>query len=354
MTTRYVSIPEIPAAELLRESGYVVVPMLEESERVEMAEQMVQYLTTAPEYTSEWQNRRAKGTKTEQRFVAGGFGALALASSFHNPCVRRLRMLAHPNAAAVLAPLADGRNLEQVMDRIGARVSGDSPVAESFHRDVAKCTSSGDSIFGGWVNLNDSSQYFSCVPESHIGFETQQSGFVPIVGKEEKAALRLLTVKVEIPPGHEILFYECLIHEVVSVPQTQQQLRLFLGFRLTHSSESLVEDLERILSEQAVVKIKSGQIPPEYPQGYWMYSKQMPLLLEHSVKFVEAAKHTKTFKSGQRKGESHIIVRQHHTSLREMGLAEYPQYTAEERALLSPTPFPTLVSTPVLAQINTR
>src|SRR5580692_4103087 len=93
--------------------------------------------------------------------------------------------------------------LEQLFDRMCIRRKGTQTSGENWHRDVSAQSLPGDDIFGGWINLDvDRSQYFSCVPGTHVDRDASQTtGFAKIsedvgVGKEV----------IEIPPGHWIIF----------------------------------------------------------------------------------------------------------------------------------------------------
>ena len=58
------------------------------------------------------------------------------------------------------------------------------------------------------------------------------------------------TKKIEIPPGHIIIFYERIVHEVTGGKAKHPMCRLFLGWRLTYGSKSLVGDnLNRYLEQ---------------------------------------------------------------------------------------------------------
>lgn len=86
-----------------------------------------------PEYLS----TRSKSSP----YVMGGFGALGNASSFHNPCVRMLRLRIMSTAVKLfnefetVAKPSGPRNLAQLVDRMSVREIGSSVSPESWHRD---------------------------------------------------------------------------------------------------------------------------------------------------------------------------------------------------------------------------
>tara|TARA_B110000967_G_C18706868_1_gene470701 strand:- start:153 stop:638 length:486 start_codon:yes stop_codon:yes gene_type:complete len=128
-----------------------------------------------------------------------------------------------------------GRLLEQCFDRLMYRIGGENVTGDSWHRDEAKNAKPNDDIFGGWVNLNDYSHYFSCVPYSHREAGKQNSGFAKITDSAEKLGLEKQKVIVEIPSGCCLVFYERLVHEVrkSAFPMGNTMIRMFLGWRVT-------------------------------------------------------------------------------------------------------------------------
>lgn len=200
----------------------------------------------------------------------GGFAGMANPSSFHHKFVRQLRemMVAEVLEADVL-PL-EGRPLEKVFDRFIFRNQGDTPSAESMHRDEAQTAVDGDTIFGGWVNLDDHDQFFSCAPRTHTMVGGQNRGFARITSASEQAYFRAMFQRILIPPGHMVIFYERLVHEVLSIRAPRRMLRLMLGWRITDQTEPLFG--EALTTEwtqrQGVPYLKSGQHTPILPQLY--------------------------------------------------------------------------------------
>lgn len=83
----------------------------------------------------------------------------------------------------------------------GEHVRGDL----AGHRDEALNTQDGDDIFGGWINFDDQSQHFSCVPGTRIQLSKQNHGFAKIKDTNQVTLYRQLANangEVEIPPGH--------------------------------------------------------------------------------------------------------------------------------------------------------
>ena len=134
--------------------GYTVIPLLDHS----INDRFLETLKKFPEIT-----------QNTTQYVLGGFSALGNPASFHNDLVRELRLQAHGPVQSVLSEFADpGQKFEQIPDRMMFRPKGQVPTAESWHRDESKLAKPGDKIFGGWLNLDSKSQYFSCCPGTHL------------------------------------------------------------------------------------------------------------------------------------------------------------------------------------------
>lgn len=201
----------------------------------------------------------------------GAFGAMGCPSSFHSPTVRKLRQW----AAAVVIPrvmkpymelVGKTFNVEQYMERATVRKAGTITGEESWHRDTSIFASGDDFIFGGWLNLDSQSQWFSCVPGSQLpDTEHPKRGFGGLP-KEEHAALKAASMRVEIPPGCILVFVENLIHEVLAKRVNYQLCRVHLGWRLTHNT-AIRHDMPRVFALQGVPLVKSGQDACMWPNG---------------------------------------------------------------------------------------
>lgn len=214
-----------------------------------------------------------------KKFVMGGFGALGNPASFHNPVVREHRewamaILVDKVFRGLVSKLPGGGwKLEQLIGRLTIRAPGESPSRESWHRDEAKVsTDPSDQIYGGWINLDPHPQYFSCVVGSHTAGTAANSGFVK-VSEEEAAVIKQnnLSTKVEIPPGAILIFNEnIIIHEVYPKKLGYPLVRLHLAWRLTRGASCMRPGLQSLLDSQAIIPIKSGQIPPMHAKLHWV------------------------------------------------------------------------------------
>ena len=267
-------------------------------------------------------------------FVLGGFAALGNPASFHNPCVRKVRQWCHAAVVDCLRHLADGRRLEQTVDRMMYRVKGTGPGRESWHRDEAPLARDDDITFGGWINLDSSPQYFSCAPGSHCKTGTGSgSGFARQTKAQVEKALRdHPPEKVEVPPGCILLFYETILHEVIGSKKKEDSIRLFLGWRLTHDTKPLYPSNIDIMRGFGVPRLKSGQFPPMYAKLHW--TNHLKILHDFSKRLIEPCLSDR-FRPAD--GTTHRVVAQIQPSLNDMRVAtSFSRYTQDELDLFVP------------------
>ena len=327
---------------LLRE-GWVVIPTSLGSD-AEMLESVRSAFDMHFDQSPELLNPRPEDPTWKN--VLGGFAALGNPSSFHHKFVRKMREMCE---AAVLdhdaLPL-NGRRLEQCFDRMMRRIPGESTDVESWHRDEALNTQPGDDIFGGWINLDNESQFFSCAPGTHneVGARDRNAGFAKITSPEEKAHYQAIADAhgpVTIPPGHILIFYERLVHEVLKVTATRIMRRLFLGWRATSAHEPLFgqQQTNAWIDSQAPPEIKSGQKPAIYPRAYYNFPRNFQRLTDFSVSvFVPQCLYQHAVQSGAQAGTTWTRVERYMRGLADYaGLPMHPAYEPEERKILFPS-----------------
>lgn len=259
------------------------------------------------------------------QFVLGGFSALGNPSSFHNLFVRLVRLEVYQKVFPLLKT-SDNR-VQALFDRMLCRPPGSSPGRETWHRDITPgLEEEHDTCYGGWVNLDAHSQFFSCVPGTHRQQQQQpgEGGFSP-VSKEQALEFKDLKKKVEILPGQGILFRQDLVHEVLPTKVGgYTQLRVFHGFKVTTDPTAATEPLfgeEFFLDtirNQGVPKLPSGQTPPMYAKQHVGLHTQK--LLDFSAKLIPRCV-TKNF------------VHRFMNSLKTYDLLLYPEYSKHERAI---------------------
>lgn len=325
-------------AAQLEELGYCVIPSgLSVAEVTEKRRQFRADISRCPEFTPEAED-----------FVMGGFSALGNAGSFHNQTVRYLRIFCRKAVVPVLTELArkrpnhEGLHIEQIIDRALMRPAGQTPSAESWHRDEAPAALPDDEIFGGGLNLDNTDQHFVVVPRTHRE-ASGHSGFAPIKDVDEKSRYKDAQISVPVPPGHIFIFYENLVHCVNPVKKDHDMHRLFLGWRLTRATTPLIENIDALLDEQAVIPLKSGQIPPMHAALHWTnWRGKMEDFSRKNIK-AECLIH-RTVDSGGDIGKSYRVVKRHMPSLRALADAHpaefktYQPYTPAEKNLYKPRP----------------
>jgi hypothetical protein len=223
------------------------------------------------------QLRDFKTTDPEYGFVLGAFGAFGNPASFHSKEIYALRYILFHKLKFLFKNVDPSRKLEMLFDRLAIRREGASVSGESFHRDTCSLMSTDDNIYGGWINLDDTeTQYFSCVPGTHTcagrgGFERIQGDY-----KDTK-------IKLPVKPKQVLIFNQNIIHEIFKQKIKKTNIRLYLGWRHTYSDLPLLSDpkdpqknINKILSEQIVPVLPSGDVP-------FMYSKQHPGLHRHMI-----------------------------------------------------------------------
>ena len=316
------------AALQLFQKGYVVVPCIPNEDLVNVRKAIRHEVVRFPEFLPNSSGAR------RGRYVLGGFSALGNPASFHNLTVRLIRewaMVAGVNEVfgEYIRTYKTGYKLEQIIDRLLVRPIGASASAESWHRDIAVGMQPGDEVFGGWINLDNEMQMFSCVEGSHK--EARQkagsSGFAPLTKSEsDKYKKDKRKVKVPVPPGYMLVFFEQLVHEVVPIKAHIVAHRLFIGWRITNATEPLMgmDSLLGKLKTQAVMPLKSGQVPPMYAKLHWTNWRDQ--LTEFSRGIQPRCRETQAPKSGVDKGKQYDVVHREMKSLQEYGFPTYTPY----------------------------
>jgi hypothetical protein len=323
---------------MLLTQGYVIVPSMDKVILESVRSDMHRYLQSVPEF---------KDPKTMFEsgipYVGGGFAALGNPSSFHNYAIRRVHNIVYKKLFPVFSIYLNNNPhiyLEMIPTRMLFRRPGQAPSKESWHRDqsysgdmnnvnkISLNALEDDIIFGGWTNLDNTPQVFSGIPGSHKTLEGKivkgSKGFF-CLPREHHAECKRRSKRIRIPPGHTFIFNQQMIHEVFSKKTKKDILRVFCGFRLTRSSVSLIPNLEKLMRDQAVIPLKSGQIPPMYPTLWWINWRDK--LVEFSNMVRDECKEERTLKTT---GQKFLVVQRFMKSLKEMGLELYEEYSPEE------------------------
>lgn len=323
----------------LKQDGVVVFPLLPLEKLASIRDQLSSTLIAFPEFV------HTDPDKPLKSYVMGGFGALGNPSSFHNPFVRDMRKRAMtailPIAKEFMHSSSSGMTkFEQLIDRLCIRPVGSSVTKEAWHRDHSPSAQPNDLIFGGWINFDDEPQYFSCVKGTQTPEPFDKVGF-EVISKEEVSQNRYKERRsvVAVPPGHMIVFYQTIVHEVHGKAKRKKVLtRLFTGFRITSSSRPLIPDIHKRLNEFSVIPLKSDQIPPMYAKLHAVnWSDRLDTWSAQSMRkrCLSRVTNKKTKAKSKR-------VHRHMKSLMEYKLARicgYPKYSTSEKALYFPSTY---------------
>ena len=349
--------------------GAVTLAALGDEERRAWATRVWTACDDFPEYAR-------KGRKVQR--VLGGFGALGNPSSFHHPTVQSLRVKLKREVSTPLFrdyALRKHRwsaKLEMLFDRVAVRCRDFGSVSkESWHRDIYDGPHFGlrplpetDEIFGGWLNLSDTTQRFVGILESHKGEEAlraqaQGGGFATLSEADirrqrvdERLALQANRATpgiatdsqghILVPPGHVLIFFQRLLHCVAGgVQPVEPNLRLFVGHRLTDERTPLFP-LDACLENNAVPRIPSGQLPPMYSKNHYQFFSSTP---RYRTWGETTFKRQCLFERRTTKGETyytpgsaggrnrHANTERYMPSLVEMGFAPYSYGPAARRAM---------------------
>jgi len=304
------------AAQTLVARGAVAIPVIDPQWLPLMQVKFNKALQEFPEYLRDPKDptlvqRPDQSTDGPQhiKYVLGSFGALGNPGSFHNSFVRNLRWRLHEQVVPLFSRmraagedrLTNQHKVHVIPDRMRILTHDAKISAESWHRDTTpqKFTLDDDIIFGGWVNLDpvkpqrlsallDSHRVLPDLPEAlsttgHEGFATFSEDDQAML-TAYRDTLKVDDTEVIVPPGHLLIFYQELIHEVVPRPKigvralaanpdlARPEYRLFTAWRLTRDASALLPTLPgNYFSDMEVPHLKSNQAARMYPPTYYEF-----------------------------------------------------------------------------------
>lgn len=349
-------------AQDLHQKGIITIPCLTNSMRKEQRQKMIEAIKSSPEFrpgAMDNLNPTFKSTavtlqpktkngnvhvglklqpKKAQSFPQlGGFGGTAGFASLHSSVARDQREQLF-SAVLVSGALQPGCNYEYLTDRWLFRGEGQTPTAECFHRDESPMAKDGDVIYGGWINFDETPNYFHCVPGTHHEAGNGNSGFAKL-SADEIAQYKPLLQRIAVPPGHIVLFNQRIVHEVAPIKAKSLMIRHHIGIRATRDTEPLfgVEQTFDWLERQGIMKLKSGQAPKLWPTCYSNYPKMFHKLTDWSTStFRPECIEEFEIKSGSLKGTKRKQVMTNLPSLEELKLPKYAHYDAEQMDIYCP------------------
>jgi len=277
--------------------------------------------------------------KNTTKYVMGGFGAFGNPSSFHHEEVRKLRLSIFKYMHPLFKNTFKGQYLEGIVDRFAKREPGTSVSPESWHRDISNVDKKkkihgepGDSIYGGWVNLDKTNtQYFTCVPSTHME-DIVGSGFAKIT-KADIPLYNSKKEKISVPPNHLIIFNEKLVHAVTPSKIKTDTYRLFMKYRITSNPSCPLfpaAEISKIIDEQGVFPLSLEQTPPMYSKMHMVNWRDR--VAEFSLNFHPQFLEKKKLKT---ETEMRSYVVRFMPSLKEAGLELFSPYSDEEKDMLS-------------------
>jgi hypothetical protein len=327
------------AAKFLAENGFVVLRppghiLLMSNYR----DRFINAVLAFPEF-----RRDVPVLNKTRHYTRGGFGALGCASSFHNPFARELRVEMHTVVYHLFRELIAADSLSpnkyfaQVIDRMMIREAGVAAFAEDWHRDIHAQGLESDQFYGGWLNLGEKDDVFICRAGTHQpdNLDEHSIGFSKVRDEDLLDALNESHEQVIVPPGHIIVIDETILHKVNGKKAEATKFRLFTAWRLTMNSGSeFPRGLSKMLEDQAVVTIKSGQVPVMYPATdvtyrigdlvNWAATELQPCMLEARKRSDKAVVFP---------GQTLMLPKRQAPSLKETGLQMYAPYPDWERKL---------------------
>lgn len=346
--------PTLVAANELSIDGITTIPILQNIElRKQILNEFHEMCQSFPEYKRDPNISDLTPEHNKIIYVLGGFGAFGNPASFHHPLSRKLREWAMSSLIPIIKNYIninfkeENYNLEALFDRFSLRRKGTSPSKDAWHRDVTPNLKKGDIVFGGWLNLNlNTSHFFSCIPESQIGIDqcSIESGFASFP-KNEHDFLNYQKKEIECPPGNLIIFPQHISHEVLAKKSKEDLYRLYMGWRLTKSENSL-QNTEQIIENQGVPLLPSKQHPPMFANNHLSFFKNKKITIDPTNKNLK--QNIKdwsidTFKSNLleekigKNGEKYIVVPRFMKSLKEYKLQLYPKYDEYEKKIFQPS-----------------
>jgi len=332
--------------ESLMRTGVTTLKVLNIDEIPKYRTEFLKTMRTFPEYKRDARNADLDADGNPMVYVLGGFGALGNPASFHNPFVRQLRQRIKKVALLLFKEVIGNSprgvvNLEMLIDRMMFRAESQAPSAEAWHRDVVPPEKIGvnDEIYGGWINLDAKSQFFSCIPGSHLGVSLKKlkKGFSKIPAEHIEHICTGNKQRYEIPPGHVVIFPQYIIHEVVSKKADCDMMRVFTGWRTTSETTFLHSDMRDRFLYQAIIPLASGQLPPMYSANHISFLKNKPFkpIPKNDVKVT-----VETWSSASIKNVFIVdkIAQRFMESLKTSGMEMYAPYTESEIREYIPSP----------------
>ena len=262
-------------------------------------------------------------------FIISNFGAHGNPSSQHHPIARefRLGMFHYIKRAIENDDEFREKYLQCLPDRFSQRFR--KPSKEAWHKDVSIDYSifTNSKILGGWANLDETDQFFSCIIGSHLE-SAPGEGFAAL-SKDNKKLYKSRKTIVRIPPGHAISFDEKITHEIADVKITGVSRRLYMKYHISSDSRSAfdVDVIQRAIQTQGVFQMNHWNSMPMYEKIHLVF---------WSDKLVEFSKNIKPVFLAKPNKKGNVYVQRYMVNLLEAGVGMFPEYREDEIAILFP------------------
>ena len=262
-------------------------------------------------------------------FIISNFGAHGNPSSQHHPIARefRLEMFHYIKRALENDSEFSEKYLQCLPDRFSQRFR--KPPKEAWHKDVSIDYSifTNSKILGGWANLDETDQFFSCIISSHLE-PAPGEGFTKL-SKDDQKLYNMRKTIVRIPPGHAISFDEKITHEIADVKIRGVSRRLYMKYHISSDSRSAfdVDVIQRAIQTQGVFQMNQWKSMPMYEKIHLVFWGDKLVEFSKNIKPVFLAKPNK---------KGNVYVERYMISLFEAGVGMFPDYREEEIAILFP------------------
>jgi len=288
----------------------------------------------------------SEGSKLMAQHVLDSKGLLGNPSSFHHTGIRYLRLHCKKALVKILQPwLHDQRmspdyRLEGLFDRLGVRTNYGAE-GTRWKRDTYEPDQDserladlreGDIVLSGFLNCNvadseSAEQRVLVVPGSWKDYKLGDPAEVPEDFVEDYDMRRW---ELSVPPGSMLVMRHGLAYRELKTTRSRTcpdgpDYRLYLSYRLTLDTECLYEQQMEWMEKQAVPRIASGALPQMYgnkPRWADMHEWTVQMLRKecYEVRANGLAAPDKVMKS-----------------LAEYGLGMFPEYTQEDKDVMTPT-----------------
>jgi hypothetical protein len=190
-------------------------------------------------------------------------------------------------------------------------------------------------VFCGWINLNEDgrSQYFTCKPGDYIMHPKKFRDVDNINNITQNAK----GTDIEVPPGHWICFQQSLLHKTKSRIQENDDIRLHTAFRVRTNDKNVI-DYQSTIDTQGVpllASLKKAELYNDKRDSSYRDTTINPWAINTFIPEVFEKKTIVTDLGDMDIETTEIFLGPTMKSLVDMSLPLYPEYTTEERHIMT-------------------